>query len=252
MPYDTGFYVIAAVMAFLVGMSKSGFAIGINALTVPLMSLFVPPLVAAAIMLPLLTATDMVVIWKYRNKMVPNLVGMLLPGAVLGILIGSLTVGYIDPAMITLVVALIALWFSALYYAKPFLPEIRAEMGMKTALVFGAIAGMTSFLAHAGGPPVRAFLLGKKLDKSAYVGTMGALFGMINGIKVLPYAMLGQFTAETLWTSLLMVPVLIVGIFAGLKLHNRIDQRLFMRIAYGALTFTGLKLLFDSITTLVA
>lgn len=250
MPYDFGFMFAAAAVVFIVGLSKSGLATGLGSLAVPLLALFLPPLVAAAILLPLLSAIDVVVIWKYWRKIRKDLVLLCLPGGILGVLIASFSIGAFDPAWVKLTVAVIALWFAGLYYLGGALPNLQVALGIKSAMFFGTVAGFSSFFAHAGGPPMRALLLHKNLDKSAYVGTFGAFFGVINGLKVVSYSLLGQFTTQTLTASLLLAPFVVLGIIAGLRLHAIIDQTLFTRFAYAMLTVAGVKLLYDAMMTL--
>ncbi len=250
MPYDFGFMLAAAVVVFIVGLSKSGLATGLGSLAVPLLALFLPPMVAAAILLPLLSAIDVVVIWKYWDKIRKDLVLLCIPGGILGILIASFSIGAFDPAWVKLTVAVIALWFAGLYYLGSALPRLEVAMGIKSAMFFATISGFSSFFAHAGGPPMRALFLHKKLDKSAYVGTFGAFFGVINGLKIVSYSLLGQFSPQTLTASLLLSPFVMLGIIAGLRLHTIINQTLFTRMAYAMLTLAGAKLLYDALITL--
>jgi uncharacterized protein len=63
---DPLFYVVAAVAVTVLGLSKGGF-IGMGIIAVPLMSLFVPPLQAAAIILPTVLAQDALTVWTYRR-----------------------------------------------------------------------------------------------------------------------------------------------------------------------------------------
>ena len=54
-----------------------------------------------------------------------------------------------------------------------------------------AVAGFTSFIAHAGGPPLSMYLLRRSLDKTQFVATTAAFFAAINYVKLVPYAWLG-------------------------------------------------------------
>jgi hypothetical protein len=63
---DPLFYLLAAVAVILLGLSKGGF-IGLGVMALPLMSLEVPPLQAAAIILPTVLAQDALTVWTYRH-----------------------------------------------------------------------------------------------------------------------------------------------------------------------------------------
>ncbi|HAQ85773.1 MAG TPA: hypothetical protein DCR78_04955, partial [Pseudomonas sp.] len=110
-----------------------------------------------------------------------------------------------------------------------------------------SIAGFTSFVAHAGGPPIMMHLLPQQLDKLRYVATINLFFLMTNAIKLIPYAALGQFSRENLLLSLTLAPVVPFGVWAGLWLHKRIDHKLFYRIARLGMLLAGLQLIYKSL-----
>jgi uncharacterized membrane protein YfcA len=186
------FYLIAALIVFFTGISKSGFAAGIGAMGVPILSLFVSPSVAAGVLLPTLVLADLTNLWNYRNHWDKRYVVLFVPGALVGISLGTMTFTVVNPDGVRLMVGLFAMWFSIMYWGRAFIPAIGFELGAKTAFVFGAISGFTSHIAHAGGPPVRAYLMSKELNKSAFVGTLGVFFCIVNLIKLIPYVAFGQ------------------------------------------------------------
>ena len=79
--------------------------------------------------------------------------------------------------------------------------------------------------------------------------TTVVFFTAVNYIKVIPYGMLGQFQAESLAVSVTLLPLALVGILLGAWLHNRVNDRLFFRICYVFLFFTGLKLVGDGLAS---
>ena len=64
---DPVFYLAAVPAVIFAGLAKGGFA-GLGLLATPLLTLVVSPLRAAAIMLPILIAQDMVSVWAYRRS----------------------------------------------------------------------------------------------------------------------------------------------------------------------------------------
>jgi uncharacterized membrane protein YfcA len=109
--------------------------------------------------------------------------------------------------------------------------------------LFGSVAGFASTLAHAGGPPVTMFLLPQNMDRRLFVGTTVWLFTLINATKLLPYYWLGLFSSENISMSLYLMPLVPVGVVAGVWMNRRIDQEIFMKIVYTILFLTGLQLL---------
>jgi hypothetical protein len=114
-------------------------------------------------------------------------------------------------------------------------------------MFWGAVGGFTSTLAHAGGPPVAVYLLPQKLHPTLFVGTTVIVFTVINYVKLVPYAWLGQLRTENLLTSLALLPLAPLGVRLGRWLHDRVDDVLFYRISYVLLLVTGLKLVSEGL-----
>ncbi|HEU4372647.1 MAG TPA: sulfite exporter TauE/SafE family protein, partial [Telluria sp.] len=110
---------------------------------------------------------------------------------------------------------------------------------------WSGVSGLTSFLAHAGGPPAMVYMLPQRLDKTTYVATISIFFMFVNAAKLVPYAWLGQFDAANLSTSLVLAPLVPLGVWLGLWLQNRIDTVWFYRIAQACLFATGLQLIYE-------
>lgn len=241
---DPLFYAVAIPAIILVGLAKGGFVGALAMLGVPLMALVISPVQAAGIMLPILIAMDVFALWSYRGVYhLPNL-KILLPAAALGIFIGWLTAAYVSEAHVRLIVGIIALLFTIDYWI-----ERKAKNGTQPNIAkggfWGAVAGFTSFVSHAGGPPVQMYLLPQKLPPRVFVGTCVIFFTTVNWIKVIPYAALGQLGTENLATSVVLSPLAPLSIFAGAWLVKKLDMDVFYRLAYFAIFAISLKLIWD-------
>ena len=249
---QTAFYVAAIPAVLIAGISKGGFGGGIGVMSVPLMVLVIPPTLAAAIMLPILCFMDLFSLWIYRGKQNSSYLRIMIPAAIVGIVIGALGFRFLDDGLIRLLVGCIALWFTASVVIKALRPpptNRAVGSGVGRGLAWSGVAGFTSFMAHAGGPPVQVYLLRENLDKTTYQATTVVFFTAVNYIKVIPYGMLGQFQAESLAVSVTLLPLALVDILLGAWLHNRVNDRLFFRICYVFLFFTGLKLVGDGLAS---
>ena len=237
-----------AVLALLiVGISKGGMGGGLGVLGVPLMALAMPPAQAAAILLPILCVMDLMALKAFWKRWSWAHLRQLLPAALLGIAIGALTFTYFRASDVRLLVGLIAVGFALNYWFKPFQRLTMGKPGAKSGLFWGSIAGFTSFVAHAGGPPVNIYLLPQKLDKTVYQATTVLFFTSVNYVKLIPYAALGQFNSTNLWISVVLLPLAAFGIWLGYKLHHRVPEKQFFQIAYVLLFITGCKLLVDGV-----
>jgi uncharacterized membrane protein YfcA len=242
---DPTFYILSTIAILIMGISKSGFGGGIGILAVPLMSLSIPPAQAAAILLPLLVVMDFFNVLHYRNKFDRTNLTILLPAAVVGIVLGTFTFRYLSEAHIRILIGILSVLFVLNFFL------VKRNQGRKTnpnivkGSFWGILSGFTSFGVHAGGPPANFYLLPQQMDKTIFVGTTVVFFTIVNLIKLVPYYFLGQLNGENLLLSLIFAPLAPLGVWIGLKLHDRVNQLLFYNLAYLFLLITGAKLLYD-------
>jgi uncharacterized membrane protein YfcA len=244
---DFWFYALAVPSVLIAGISKGGFGSGLVVMAVPLMALVVPPPQAAAIMLPILVAMDLLAFWSYRKSFDRGHLMAVLPASVIGVAAGWATFGLLDAAAVRLLVGLIAVAFPLAYWLKMKRPgtDVPVGSGRLSGVFWGAISGYTSFVAHAGGPPVLVYLLPQKLEKRLFVGTLVVFFMVVNALKLIPYGQLGQFHAGNLITSAVLLPLAPLGIWLGLWMQKRIADRVFYGVCYLFLFLTGVKLCWD-------
>jgi uncharacterized protein len=243
---DPWFWAAAVPAVLLMGLSKSGFLMGFGSLATPLMALAVPVPQAAAIMLPLLLvmdATGIRALWKHRDH---ELLRHMLPAGLVGIGVGTLLFGVLSVKTVSGVLGAITLLF--LLHRAFYKPPVGAKPpGKPVGMLLSVAAGFTSFVAHAGSPPVAAYVLPMKLAPLRLAGTMAVFFGAINLAKWIPYAALGLLDATNLVTSAVLLPLGPISVWLGIWATRRINARWFYAIAYAGMAATGLKLLWDGL-----
>ncbi|MDZ7372306.1 MAG: sulfite exporter TauE/SafE family protein [candidate division KSB1 bacterium] len=243
------FYIAAVAAVLLIGISKSGFGGGLGVLAVPILSLVIPPIQAAAVLLPLLIVMDFITVRHYYRDWDARNLAVLLPAAVVGILAGSLFFRYLSQAHVRLMIGTMAIAFAVYYFFRLHsAPQKPASVAQ--GFFWGTLAGFTSFGAHAGGPPIDIYLLPQKLPKSRFVGTTVVFFMLVNIIKLIPYAMLGQLSIVNLKAAALLAPLAPVGVRFGLLLHRKVDEKRFYQLCSFFLLVTGVKLVADGLAAL--
>ncbi len=239
-----------AVAAF--GLSKGGFT-GLAVLGLPVFALALPPLAAAAILLPVLMAQDMVTIWAFRRNVDRHSFIVLVIGCLIGTAVGAATVSYVSDAGLKLLVGAIALVFAANWWLQRLrgIAEGPPRRAPDAAGVFwGTWCGLTSFVAHAGAPPLQVYLMPLRLAPAVFAGTLGWLFFVVNIVKIWPYVQLGLLTRETLLGSALLLPVALASNVFGIWLVRRITVAKFYPVIYAMLLLVGLKLTYDGVVGL--
>lgn len=242
---DPWFYAFAIPAVLLVGLSKSGFS-GFGALGVPLMALTIPVPQAAAIMLPLLVVMDFIgigALWRHADR---ALLRRLLPAGLLGVLVGTLSFGLFTAATVAAIVGALTLAFLAIRVAFP--PSAEAAPPRPwLGWLAGTASGFTSFVAHAGGPPIGFYVLPLRLAPVVFTATMAVFFTIINLAKWVPYAWLGLIDARNMLTSLVLLPVAPLGVFIGVRFVKKVSPTLFYRLFNVGMLLTGCKLLWDGL-----
>lgn len=232
------FWLLATLGVILTGISKSGFAGGAGVVAVPILALVMPVPQAAALMLPLLIVMDIKAIHLYRKHIDKAVLLSIVPAALIGIAIGSLLLTYTPGHVLQITLGVISIMFACWQSLTPLFGKMRGA-----GIFWGAISGITSTLIHAGGPPINIYLIAKALPKLTWLATSAIFFGVMNVVKVIPYSLTGQWNAEILWLSLILVPVAYLGIWLGHKVQHRFSEQHFMQICRVLLFVSGVLLL---------
>lgn len=243
---DPVFYIIAVPAILLYGMGKGGLGPGLGAAVVPAMALAINPVQAAAIMLPILCVMDIFALISFKNKFDSYHLKILIPPGIIGIIIASVFIGHLSEDAIRIAIGAIVLFFCLNYWFRSDNYDLK-KPGRLSGYIWGIITGFTSMQIHAGGPPLSIYLLPQKLDKVILMGTMAVFFAVMNYLKLIPYAILGQFDSANMMTSLVLMPLAPVGVKLGYFLLNRVKQEIIYRILYILLFVSALKLLYDGV-----
>jgi uncharacterized protein len=200
---------------------------------------------AAAILMPVLLVMDLLGMAAFRKDVDRALLRFLLPFGLVGIAIGALLFKALDSKLVAGIVGGFTLLFLAqrlLFPPKADSPPPPKWLGA----VLTVTSGFTSFIAHAGGPPINAYVIPLKLKPVLFTGTMAFFFFFINIAKWIPYAWLGLLDSRNMLTSLALLPFAPIGVWVGVRIAHRIDPVLFYRLVYTGMFLTGVKLVWDS------
>lgn len=247
---DPFFYCAAIPAVILLGLSKGGFA-SVGTAAAPLLALYLPPLEAAALLLPIVISQDLISIYVYRREWDASNLKILLPGAVVGMGFGWLIASHVSDNAVRLAVGIIGVGFVVNMWLRRAVVEPR-RMSAASGVFWGALSGFTSFMTQGGGPPYQVYVLPQRLPKLVLVGTTTMFFAAVNAMKIVPYFMLGQFTPRNLSTSLLLLPLAIAANFCGVWLVRHTPTEVFYRIAYALLLMISLTLLWQAGSELLA
>lgn len=243
--------ICAIIAVILTGLSKGGLGGAMAMLGVPIMAIAMPPIQAAAILLPILIVMDIFSLWSWRKDFDLKLLKIMLPGAVVGIAIGGLTAAYVSENLVRLIVGIIAvsfvIYFLTMKFANRAKEQSPKEANSWAGRFWGAVAGYTSFVSHAGGPPYQVYTLPLGQTPRIYTGTSVRFFFIVNVIKLIPYFALGQFDTTNLQSSLVLIPLAAVATLCGAWVVKRMSAKIFFPFMYALMFLTGIKLIYDGL-----
>lgn len=243
------FWAVAVVAAMLVGMGKGGVPV-VGMLGVPVMALVMSPVMAAGLLLPVYVVSDVFGLYAYRHAFDRRVLAIIVPGAVAGITVGWATATVVPEAAVTLLVGVIGVVFALnLLIRKPVVAEPR-QGKVAPGLFWGAVTGFTSFVSHAGAPPYQVYTLPLGMTKAVFAGTSTIAFAGINAVKLVPYYALGQLNPGNLKVAAVLAIPAALAVFAGVRLVNRMPERLFFRLVTWALLLISVKLIWDGVSGL--
>jgi uncharacterized protein len=240
------FFVVAAVAALLVGLSKGGLSMA-GSLGTPLLAMVISPVKAAALLLPIFVVSDWFGLYAYRREFDRRNLMILIPAGVAGIGIGWLSAAVVSDRMVGLLIGFIGIAFCLNAWRQRNHPPVPRPADIPRGLFWGAIAGFTSFMSHSGGPPYTVYVLPQRLSKTVFAGTTTITFAAINLVKLLPYWQLGQLDFANLKMSVLLMPIAVAGTFAGVWLVRVIPERTYFLLVHVALFVLSIKLVVDAI-----
>lgn len=245
---DPWFYAVAIPVVLLTGISKTGFPGLFAGMAVPFLSLVISPVQAAAVMLPVLCLIDLWGLAAYKGVWDRRNLRIMIVGATLGIALGGLAFGTLPDSAVKLVTGVIAVLFglnNLLGWTKKRPPSAAS---WPKGMFWSTMSGFTSTVAHAGGPPIYAYLIPQRMERNLYIGTTVWFFFYVNYAKLVPYWLLGQLGAANLLTALALTPLVPAGVWLGAWLQRRVkSDRVFYLVCYWAMLLVGIRLIYDAI-----
>lgn len=245
---------VTVLAALLVAISKSGFGGALGSLGLPVMVLAFPPKFAIAVLLPLYLVTDCFVAFTWRKYPVIKILKLMVLGGIFGQILGWICFDYLEDSYILILIGLLALVTSLRYLKTQIYPNDLNKKSIKKieatfmrAIGWCGFSGFSSFIALTGGIPAQIFLLPVGLERQLFVGTMSFYFLIINLAKLPFFFNLEVFSSTSILLSLMILPILPVGIFLGKLLNRKLSDKLFYHISHFALFLCGTNLITNQI-----
>ena len=231
-------WALAIAAAIGMGLSKGGLA-GIGLFHVIVFAFLFGARESTGVVLPLLLVADVCAVSAFKQHARWDYVRRMLPPACVGVALAALFMRGLSEARYKPLIGWTVLALAAMQVVRMYRPDWLGDVPHTRAAVWGIglLAGATTMLANAAGPVITIYCLAVGLPKFEVIGTLAWFFFIINAFKVPFSAGLGLIRADTLLFNLILVPAVLLGVFGGRWLLQRIPQRLFnlLMLAFAAL-----------------
>jgi hypothetical protein len=238
------FYIMVSIIAFMIGLAKGGLGGTLGALATPLLALVMPADQVIGLILPILMLADIFAVSFHWRRWNSKLVLLLIPGAIVGVTIGTFFITNAPTETLRTALGVIVLIF-AIY--KIFEGRIQGSLTYHPrnwhGLLAGTITGFSSALAHTGGPPVSIYLLLQDVTPRVFIATSAIFFFLLNWIKVPYYWYAGLFNFQLLWQIVWLLPLVPLGVWVGRWGASKVDKETFEWIITGLLVIAALLLI---------
>ncbi|WP_440056707.1 sulfite exporter TauE/SafE family protein (plasmid) [Pseudoalteromonas sp. T1lg65] len=239
---ETHQLVMLGLVVLLSGISKSGFAGALGIFSVPLLALVMLPQDALSIMLPVLIIGDVFSLNSFWRLWDRRELIRLIPGTLVGIVVAVIFLIGMSPSILTLLIAILSITFALknLFLKNNQLIVLPAK---PLAWICSLLAGVSTTLVHAGGPPLLIYLSSRKLGVQSYIATAAVIFALMNIIKLAAFSVSGILKFEHVWLALAFTPLAFIGNWIGVKLSGGFSQSLFLKYMNLLLIVLGIVLI---------
>lgn len=238
-------FVIIVACCFISGLAKGGLGGALGSLVTPLLALVLPAPVALGLTLPILIAGDVCAITAHWKGWDSRILIALLPGSILGVIVGSAVISSLSPSTLQHGLGAVAILYVIykLWEISRQKPTVKDGATPLQSHLFGVGTAFASTLANAGGPVFTIYLLMWKITPSVFVGTAALYFGILNAIKVPSYLVTGILTPERILAIAWALPFVPFGVWTGILLDKKLDMATFEKLILAFLALTGIILL---------
>ncbi|OGA37854.1 MAG: hypothetical protein A3G24_08545 [Betaproteobacteria bacterium RIFCSPLOWO2_12_FULL_62_13] len=175
----------------------------------------------------------------YKRELLP-----LLPFLVAGMLIGVFLLVRVSGEILLLCLGVFASAYG-IYYALRHGSVFR--LARWTAAPIGLFAGTTSALFGVGGPLYVMYLTGRGATPDHIRATLPVIFIFTTVGRIALFAATGLFSVEVLATAAALLPVMVLGLYCGNRLHLNLAREIVVRVIGGLLVVSGVSLVFRAI-----
>ena len=220
-----GFFLLAT---FIGGVTTglAGFALGLVVSGIWLHIL--TPLQTATLIVGYGLVTQSYGIWKLRHALNWRNAAPFIIGSAIGVPAGTMLLTVVNPAYLRMGVSVLLVIYSIYSLARPALKPVHG--GVPTEIGIGFLNGLLAGLTGLAGIVVVVWCQLRNLPKDAQRSIFQPVLLAALAMSGVSLSIAGAVTTETIKLYLFGLPLLLAGMWSGLKLYGRLDEARFRQI----------------------
>lgn len=184
---------------------------------------------------------NLIITWKNRKKLVPRVYLPLTVLVLAGSIPGAFLLKNADVRVIKLIFGVVVVALGAEMLSREYSRK-KARASMPVLVIIGLAAGVLCGLFGVGAL-LAAYVSRVTEDSSSFKANISAVFIADNTSRIILYSVLGLLTLDTLKFALLLIPFVLLGLFAGIKCSSYMDEKLVKKITSVLLILSGISLI---------
>ncbi len=227
--------IVAQIVYVMLGFGSGLIAVGS-------LALFFPELKDVVVLLLLVNLpAELFVSWRSRKEIRWRPIIGLGAGIAVGIPLGAWFLSTAEPKIILTILGWFLVIVGLIFVKLP--PDGRFKPRAFAAPPTGLLSGVLTGLFGTGGPPLIVWYHLSAVGKDAFRANLMTIFLLMSLVRVPSYVATGLVTGPRLWSSLLVMPAVLLGGWIGHRLHVQISERTFRRLVSLLLATIGVVLL---------
>jgi uncharacterized membrane protein YfcA len=239
---------VAILVLAISGLATGATGFGFALLSVPALLLLYPPQTVVIIIFGASLLPSLLVIASAWRETDLRLVALLLPGALLGLLLGAQLLRLANPVILKLVAGLFVASYALVIWSGHRPARLHSPWAASLAGVASGALGAATGLT---GPPIVILFTARQLARDVFRGTISAYFIATSLVGLAILSAGGAVGAREGWLTLVLTPPAALGVLIGNVLARRLSPATFQKLTLLLLLATGVTGMATAIVALL-
>jgi uncharacterized membrane protein YfcA len=238
---------LAGLTILCAGLLKGVLGIGAPLVAVPILAAIYDVPTAIAVMTFPLVVSSLAQAWSFRKADFDRTTLIqLLGGCALGAVLGTLLLGVLSTAWLSIALAAFVFAYVALHLARPDL-AISARTACRVAAPVGLLIGVMQGAAGVSTPLSVTFMLAQNLARGPYLLVTQSMFVTLGLTQILALSAVGIMTFDLVSASLVAILPMLAGLWIGNYVGDHVSRATFERLTLVVISLIAVSLVVKAV-----